>query len=103
LLGEKSPSILPSDSKALHLIQRIRDEAHRFAITGHRRTRAKSRQSSILEAVPGLGPSRRRNLLKHFGGLQGILRAGVEDLMAVHGISRVLAENVYDHLHPGSR
>ena len=103
LLGHKSPSILPPDSRALHLIQRIRDEAHRFAITGHRRTRAKSRQSSILEAVPGLGPSRRRSLLKHFGGLQGILRAGVEDLMAVHGISRVLAENVYDHLHPGSR
>lgn len=103
LLGEKSPSILPADSKALHLIQRIRDEAHRFAITGHRRARAKSRQSSVLEAVPGLGPSRRRNLLRHFGGLQGVVKAGVEDLAAVRGISRALAESVYDHLHPGSR
>jgi len=103
LLGQEAPSILPSDSKALHLIQRVRDEAHRFAITGHRRTRAKSRRTSVLEAVPGLGPSRRRNLLKHFGGLQGVLRAGIEDLMAVRGISRTLAEAVYDHLHPGSR
>jgi len=103
LLGQELPSILPPDSRALHLIQRVRDEAHRFAITGHRRSRARSRQSSVLEAVPGLGPSRRRNLLKHFGGLQGVLKAGVEDLMAVRGISRTLAETVYDHLHPGSR
>jgi excinuclease ABC subunit C len=103
LLGQDAPSILPADSRALHLIQRIRDEAHRFAITGHRRSRAKSRQSSILETVPGLGPSRRRELLRHFGGLQGVVRAGVEDLIAVRGISRALAENVYDHLHPGSR
>ena len=103
LLGDEAPSILPPDSRALHLIQRIRDEAHRFAITGHRRSRGKSRQSSILETIPGLGPARRRGLLKHFGGLQGVLRAGVEDLMAVRGISRVLAETVYDHLHPGSR
>ena len=103
LLGQEAPSILPPDSKALHLIQRVRDEAHRFAITGHRRSRAKSRQSSVLESVPGLGPSRRRNLLKHFGGLQGVLKAGVDDLMVVRGISRTLAETVYDHLHPGSR
>jgi excinuclease ABC subunit C len=103
LLGQDVPFTLPPDSKALHLIQRVRDEAHRFAITGHRRSRAKSRQSSILETVPGLGPSRRRELLKHFGGLQGVVRAGVEDLIAVRGISRALAENVYDHLHPGSR
>jgi excinuclease ABC subunit C len=103
LLGQEAPLILPSDSRALHLIQRVRDEAHRFAITGHRRSRAKSRQSSILENVPGLGPARRRELLRHFGGLQGVLRAGVEDLTAVRGISRGLAENVYDHLHPGSR
>jgi excinuclease ABC subunit C len=103
LLGQETPLILSSDSRALHLIQRVRDEAHRFAITGHRRSRAKSRQSSILESVPGLGPARRRELLRHFGGLQGVLRAGVEDLTAVRGISRGLAENVYDHLHPGSR
>jgi excinuclease ABC subunit C len=103
LLGQESPSILPPDSKALHLIQRVRDEAHRFAIAGHRRSRARSRQVSVLEAVAGLGPSRRRSLLQHFGGLQGVLRAGVEDLMAVRGISRTLAEKVYDHLHPGAR
>jgi excinuclease ABC subunit C len=102
-LGRKSPLILPSDSKALHLVQRIRDEAHRFAITGHRRARARSRQASVLEAVAGLGPSRRRNLLRHFGGLQGVLKAGVDDLAAVRGISRTLAESVYDHLHPGAR
>jgi len=103
LLGQEGPSILPADSKALHLIQRVRDEAHRFAITGHRRSRSKSRQASVLEAVPGLGPSRRRAMLKHFGGLQGVLRAGVEDLAAVRGISRSLAESIYEHLHPGSR
>jgi excinuclease ABC subunit C len=103
LLGQDAPSILPPDSKALHLIQRVRDEAHRFAITGHRRARSKSRQSSVLESIPGLGPARRRNLLRHFGGLQGVVKAGVEDLMAVRGISRTLAEAVYDHLHPGSR
>jgi len=102
LLGQTAPSILPADSKALHLVQRIRDEAHRFAITGHRRSRSKSRQASILEAVPGLGPSRRRALLKHFGGLQGVLRAGIEDLVAVRGISRALAASIHEHLHPGS-
>jgi excinuclease ABC subunit C len=103
LLGSEVPSILPPDSRALHLIQRIRDEAHRFAIAGHRRSRSKSRQASVLDAVPGLGPSRRRGLLKHFGGLQGVLRAGVEDLAAVRGVSRVLAEAIHEHLHPGAR
>jgi len=103
LLGHEGPSILRPESKALHLIQRARDEAHRFAITGHRRSRSKSRQASVLEAIPGLGPSRRRAMLKHFGGLQGVLRAGMEDLAAVRGISRSLAESIYEHLHPGSR
>ena len=81
----------------------MRDEAHRFAIAGHRRARARSRQTSILEVVPGLGPARRRALLKEFGGLQGVLRAGVEDLERVKGISRVLAESIHEHLHPGAR
>lgn len=103
LAGQAAPSILPADSKALHLVQRIRDEAHRFAITGHRRSRAKSRQASLLETIPGLGPTRRRNLLQHFGGLQGVVKAGVEDLSMVKGVSRGLAESIYDHLHPGAR
>ena len=102
LLGRKSPSILPPDSKALHLIQRVRDEAHRFAISGHRRNRARSRQTSMLEAIAGLGPARRRALLKQFGGLQGVLRAGVEDLGRASGIGPALAQAIFEHLHPGA-
>jgi excinuclease ABC subunit C len=99
LVGQESPTILPPDSPALHLIQRIRDEAHRFAITGHRQRRAKARRESVLETVPGLGPRKRRELLRQFGGLQGIARAGVEDLEKVRGISRKLAQSIYDTLH----
>jgi len=102
LLGREAPSILPPDSKALHLIQRVRDEAHRFAISGHRRSRARSRQTSMLEAVAGLGPARRRALLKQFGGLQGVLRAGVEDLARAPGIGPALAKSIFEHLHPGA-
>jgi excinuclease ABC subunit C len=101
LVDQELPSILPPDSPALHLIQRIRDEAHRFAIAGHRHRRAKARRESILETVPGLGPRKRRDLLRQFGGLQGIARAGVEDLEKVHGISRKLAQSIYDSLHAG--
>jgi excinuclease ABC subunit C len=93
---------LPPDSPALRLIQRIRDEAHRFAIQGHRRRRARRHQESVLETVPGLGQARRRALLSHFGGLQGVLRAGVADLSLVKGIGASLAEVIYDHLHPGA-
>ena len=102
LLGRKSASILPPDSKALHLIQRVRDEAHRFAISGHRRSRARLRQTSMLEAVAGLGPARRRALLKQFGGLQGVLRAGIEDLARAPGIGPALAQAIFEHLHPGA-
>ena len=102
LAGREGASILPPDSKALHLIQRVRDEAHRFAISGHRRKRARSRQTSILEAIAGLGPARRRALLRHFGGLQGVLRAGVEDLGRAPGIGPALAQAIYEHLHPGA-
>ncbi len=101
LVGQELPSILPPDSPALHLIQRIRDEAHRFAIAGHRQRRAKARRESVLETVPGLGPRKRRELLKQFGGLQGVARAGVEDLEKVRGISRKLAQSIYDTLHAG--
>jgi excinuclease ABC subunit C len=96
---QETPIILPPDSPGLLLIQRIRDEAHRFAITGHRQRRAKARTQSVLETVPGLGPQRRRELLKQFGGLQGVVRAGVDDLAKVRGISRKLAQAIYDTLH----
>ena len=99
LAGEEHPRMLAADSPALHLIQRIRDEAHRFAITGHRARRAKARTHSVLETVPGLGPRKRRELLRQFGGLQGVVRAGVDDLAKVHGIGRKLAQSIYDTLH----
>jgi len=101
LLGRDTPTILAPDSRALHLIQRVRDEAHRFAITGHRRKRAKRHNQSILETIPGLGPVKRRELLKQFGGLQGILRAGIDDFVQIRGLGRDLAEVIYEHLHPG--
>jgi len=101
LLGRDVPTILPPDSRALHLIQRVRDEAHRFAIAGHRRKRAKRHNQSILETIPGLGPVKRRELLKQFGGLQGILRAGIDDFVQIRGLGRELAEVIYEHLHPG--
>jgi len=88
------------DSAALLLVQQIRDEAHRFAITGHRGRRAKSRQKSVLEEIKGLGPKRRKQLLTHFGGMQQLTKAGVEDIAAVPGFSEALANKVYDELHP---
>lgn len=90
---------LPGDSPALHLIQQIRDEAHRFAITGHRARRGKARRTSSLEDVPGIGPKRRRDLLKHFGGLPELLRASSEEIGKTPGISKKLAESIYATLH----
>ncbi len=93
------PVILSHDDPALHLIQEVRDEAHRFAIAGHRARRAKARGRSLLEDVPGVGPARRRKLLAQFGGLGGVAAATVEDLCRVEGISRALAETIHREMH----
>ncbi|ENV68677.1 MULTISPECIES: excinuclease ABC subunit UvrC [Acinetobacter] len=90
---------LPEDHKALHLIQQVRDEAHRFAITKHRAKRDKKRGSSILEVIPGLGPKRRRDLLTHFGGIQGVLKASEKELTLVPGLGEVMARTIYKVLH----
>ncbi|ANF80847.1 excinuclease ABC subunit C [Acinetobacter sp. NCu2D-2] len=90
---------LPEDHKALHLIQQVRDEAHRFAITKHRAKRDKKRSTSILEVIPGLGPKRRRDLLTHFGGIQGVLKASEHDLKVVPGLGDVMARTIYKVLH----
>lgn len=95
----KPPRHLPADSLALHLIQQIRDEAHRFAITSHRARRAKSSQQSSLETIEGIGAKRRRDLLRYFGGIQGVAHASLEEIMKVPGISRSLAERIFATFH----
>ena len=99
LLGREQPLILPEHSPALHLVQQIRDEAHRFAVTGHRQRRNKGGSRSTLEGIPGIGPKRRQRLLTQFGGLQGVARAGVEDIATVEGVSSKLAEQIYQTFH----
>lgn len=99
LTDVREPLKLAASSPALHLIQQLRDEAHRFAIAGHRARRRKKQSSSPLEEIRGLGPKRRRVLLRQFGGLQALERAGVDDLMRVKGISRQLAQLIYAHFH----
>ncbi len=100
ILGESGIEVqMPGDSPALHLIQQVRDEAHRFAITGHRGRRDKQRRQSLLEDIPGVGAKRRRELLRHFGSAGAVENASVEELKKIPGISANMASVIYDHLH----
>jgi excinuclease ABC subunit C len=88
----------PADS-ALHLLQQVRDEAHRFALTGHRARRGKARKQSTLDEIPGIGPKRRKALLTHFGGLKQMRNASASELARVPGINAQMAQTLYDWFH----
>lgn len=96
---DATPSCFPSAIPVLYFVQRLRDEAHRFAIGTHRAKRAKSVGATPLDDVPGVGAARKRALLAHFGSAKAVTRAGLEDLKAVDGVSATLAQTIYDHFH----
>ncbi|KAF3981335.1 MAG: excinuclease ABC subunit UvrC [Methylococcales symbiont of Hymedesmia sp. n. MRB-2018] len=99
VVEQEQPLDITSGASALLLIQHIRDEAHRFAITAHRQRRGKAKRESVLEGIAGLGRKRRQQLLKQFGGLQGVSNAGVDTLCSINGISKQLAQRIYDNFH----
>lgn len=98
-MAEREPFMLPHRDPVLYFVQRLRDEAHRFAIGSHRARRAKEMHFNPLDEVDGIGPARKRALLRHFGTAKAVSRAGVDDLMTVEGVSRALAQTIYDHFH----
>ena len=100
LPGIKDPFVLKQNSAPIYLLTRLRDEAHRFAITFHRETRDKKRVGSALDKIEGVGPARRNALLKHFGSLKAVKAASAEALTEVDGISTGLAERIWGALHP---
>jgi excinuclease ABC subunit C len=97
------PLLLEPRDPVLYCIQKLRDEAHRFAIGAHRARRKKAMQTSPLDEIQGIGPSRKRALLQHFGSAKAVSRAGISDLTAVGGISAQMAKAIYDHFHEGAR
>jgi excinuclease ABC subunit C len=103
LPGHSRPQMLEPRDPVLYFVQRLRDEAHRFAIGAHRAKRSKALGANPLDEIAGIGPTRRRALLKHFGSAKAVSRAGVEDLKAVDGISAEMAERIYDFFHEGAR
>ena len=98
LPGESEPVYLPRDSFALHLVQRVRDEAHRFALNYHRKLRDKRALRSVLDDIPGVGPKRKKALLERFGSVKNLRKLGAQDLQEVEGISQELAETIVEYL-----
>jgi excinuclease ABC subunit C len=96
--GRSDPILLPRDSEGLYLLQRVRDEAHRFAVGYHRQLRDKAGLASVLDDIPGIGPKRRQTLLKRFGSVEGIREASLEELAEVRGMDRELAETLKERL-----
>jgi excinuclease ABC subunit C len=98
LPGRPYPVLLPRHSQGLYMVQRVRDEAHRFAITSHRKRRDKAGVASRLDSIPGVGPTRRKQLLNHFGSIKNIEAASIEELQSVPGLPRTVAEAIKAHL-----